>query len=155
MSGPIIGLSNLKAHHRGFEHENRGMAIDAVVKASAVMIEKSRDGSSGLKERSSALMKRTKSKVRLHPRRITAKVFNTLPYAIMTEEGTPGHVIRAKNSRVLVFDWPKGGLFPARFAWVQHPGNRPYLWLWSGVLKGYTFLGVELTIGMNKLAAKF
>lgn len=52
---------------------------------------------------------------------------NEADHAIYLERGTRPHVIRPKKpGGVLVFDWPKAGLFPARFKKVSHPGTPSY-----------------------------
>lgn len=46
--------------------------------------------------------------------------------AAILEKGSRPHIIRARKAAVLVFDWPKAGLFPAAFPSVNHPGTRAY-----------------------------
>lgn len=64
------------------------------------------------------------------------------PQARYVNDGTPPHTIapkggsasgskwprRVKGERLLVFDWPKAGMFPARFRWVDHPGYKGSGW---------------------------
>lgn len=66
------------------------------------------------------------------------------PQARYVNDGTPPHVITPKANRgavtgskwprfipgepLLVFDWPAGGMHPARFRWVDHPGYRGSGW---------------------------
>lgn len=44
------------------------------------------------------------------------------PHASFTNDGTSAHPIVAVNTRVLRFEWPRGGLHPAFMPHVQHPG---------------------------------
>lgn len=49
------------------------------------------------------------------------EVINTAPYFLYVIKGTRPHEIVGKP--YLVFDWPKGGLHPAVFRRVHHPGT--------------------------------
>ena len=57
----------------------------------------------------------------------------TAPHASFTNDGTPAHPIVAVNTRVLRFDFPKGGLYPAFFRVVSHPGKAETKW-WDKVI---------------------
>jgi len=51
-------------------------------------------------------------------------------YSLFVHEGTKAHIIRPKRPGYpLKFNWPKAGLFPARFMVVKHPGTKaqPFL----------------------------
>lgn len=66
----------------------------------------------------------------------------TTPQARYVNDGTRPHPIAARGNvaggskwpsyrrgeSLLVFNWPKAGMFPARFRWVQHPGYRGSGW---------------------------
>jgi hypothetical protein len=55
------------------------------------------------------------------------------PHASFTNEPTAPHPIVAVNTRVLRFEWPRGGLHPAFMGHVQHPGTTGTGW-WSKTL---------------------
>ena len=51
-------------------------------------------------------------------------------YSFFVHQGTKAHIIKPKfPGYPLKFDWPKAGLFPARFWHVKHPGTKaqPFL----------------------------
>lgn len=67
------------------------------------------------------------------------------PQARYVNDGTRPHIITPKanpaapatggkwprfvsGEPLLVFDWPKAGMYPARFRWVEHPGYRGSGW---------------------------
>lgn len=50
------------------------------------------------------------------------------PHASFTDTGTAAHPIVAVNTRVLRFEWPRGGLHPAFMPHVSHPGNAGTGW---------------------------
>lgn len=64
------------------------------------------------------------------------------PQARYVNDGTRAHPIAARGNaaagskwptfqrgeRLLVFDWARAGMFPARFRWVSHPGYRGSGW---------------------------
>lgn len=58
----------------------------------------------------------------------------TAPHASFTDTGTNPHPIVVVNVRSLRFDWPRGGLHPAFFHHVSHPGQTATHW-WSGTLE--------------------
>jgi hypothetical protein len=51
-----------------------------------------------------------------------------VPYASFTDTGTAAHPIVAVNTRVLRFEWPRGGLHPAFMPHVSHPGSTGTGW---------------------------
>lgn len=59
------------------------------------------------------------------------RVVATAKYALFVHEGTTPHVIYAKNSSVLAFNWPNGPNGPGVyfFKQVNHPGTKavPFL----------------------------
>lgn len=58
----------------------------------------------------------------------------TAPHASFTNDGTSAHPIVAVNTRVLRFEWPRGGLHPAFMRHVQHPGTTGTGW-WTKTLE--------------------
>jgi hypothetical protein len=56
-----------------------------------------------------------------------------VPYASFTNTGTPAHPIVAVNTRALRFEWNRGGLHPAFFRSVSHPGTAETKW-WDKVI---------------------
>lgn len=66
----------------------------------------------------------------------------TAEYASFTDSGTSPHPIIAVNVRVLRFEWPRGGLHPAFFKHVSHPGQNASHWFsntlsrWPDILAG-------------------
>lgn len=58
----------------------------------------------------------------------------TAPHASFTNDGTSAHPIVAVNTRVLRFDWPRGGLHPAFMPRVNHPGYGGSHW-WDRTLE--------------------
>ena len=56
------------------------------------------------------------------------------PYASFTNDGTSPHPIVVANVKALRFDWPRGGLHPAFFHHVSHPGTAQTKW-WDNTLE--------------------
>jgi len=78
------------------------------------------------------------------------------PQASFVNDGTPPHVITPKanpgavagskwpsfvrGEPLLVFNWPRGGMFPARFRWVDHPGYKGSGWWDFTIAQWHDFL---------------
>lgn len=70
---------------------------------------------------------------------ITAEAVVEAPYAAYVSEGTSAHVIRPRNSRALVFYWPKKAA-TVFFAKVNHPGTAANDWFRAAVGKWSRYL---------------
>lgn len=66
--------------------------------------------------------------VRGGPEGVEVLVGSEDPIALLHHEGTPAHVIRARQKPMLVFYWPKVGQVVA-FRQVNHPGTQPNRYL--------------------------
>lgn len=62
-----------------------------------------------------------------------ATIFSKLKYAGFTDAGTRAHLIRARRSRLLVFDGPGGDVFARQ---VRHPGTKGTNWFGSKARSG-------------------
>lgn len=78
------------------------------------------------------------------------------PQARYVNDGTRAHIITPKanpsapsgskwprfirGEPLLVFDWPKAGMHPARFRWVEHPGYRGSGWWDFTIAQWHDFL---------------
>ena len=66
----------------------------------------------------------------------------TAEHASFTNMGTNPHPIVVVRARALRFDWPRGGLHPAFFHHVSHPGSQATHWFdntlarWPEILQG-------------------
>ena len=77
---------------------------------------------------------------------------NTAPYAAAIDLGAKPHVIRPRKARALRFI-TRGKLVFARK--VNHPGNRPYRFLYNAADAAGRVLGQGLKEGMDRVAARF
>lgn len=72
--------------------------------------------------------------VRFDQERFSFHAETPIPYASFTNDGTSPHPIVAVNTRVLRFEWPRGGLHPAFFRHTAHPGTPRTQW-WDKTLE--------------------
>lgn len=77
---------------------------------------------------------------------------NTKPYAPAIDTGARPHVILPRNGTFLRF-WSHGALVFARK--VNHPGNRPYKFLWSATYAAGRVLEQGIAYRMSSIASRF
>lgn len=76
-------------------------------------------------------------------------------YAEPIEYGARPHKIRARRAKALRFQWKKLGGQTVFFKSVQHPGNRPYKFLWTATHSAWRVLGEALEQGIATAAKRF
>jgi hypothetical protein len=77
---------------------------------------------------------------------------NPAKYAGAIDQGARPHVIRPKRARFLRFVIRNQVVFTKL---VNHPGNRPYKFLWRATYSGWRIAGEGMRLGMARLARKF
>lgn len=80
------------------------------------------------------------------------RISNPLPYAASIDTGARRHLIKVKNKPYLHFKGKRGW---ARVKFVNHPGNRPYRFLYNASDAAFRVMGQELRSGMTDLAKRF
>jgi len=73
-------------------------------------------------------------------------------YAMPIELGSRPHVIRSRRAKFLRFIGRDGSVVYARK--VNHPGNRPYRFLWNATDAAFRVAGQQLNVGINRLCSK-
>jgi hypothetical protein len=80
------------------------------------------------------------------------RITNPQKYADSIDGGARPHVIRARNAPYLHFLGKRGWV---RTKSVNHPGNRPYKFIYRATHAAHRVMGQELQQGMTELAKRF
>lgn len=92
--------------------------------------------------------------VRVGNRVLKAEFSNPMSYAAPIDKGARPHVIEASRAPYLVFFWKKISRW-VRLKKVNHPGNKPYAFLWIGADYAAVRFGTEMKRNMGQSAVKF
>lgn len=126
-----LRLTNLQAvirKHAAFAAQNDRMLVEAI-EAAVTQVHHHVQTAPKFKPRTGFLQRSTKTKVkRLKSGRLLV-IDNTAPYADSIDGGAKPHVISARRVSHLAFFWKKVGRF-IRTKSVNHPGNRPYKFMY-------------------------
>jgi hypothetical protein len=152
MTGPI-NLRRVHQLHKQFTNDNRRMVGEALrdagefaqnhVKSHSKFKRQSASGS--LKDATEFKLKRSKNIA-------TLGVISRKKYAHAIDLGARPHVILPRRKRLLRFMW-RGRLVFARK--VNHPGNRPYRFLYRATNAAYRIAGQDMRNRMVLLARRF
>lgn len=77
------------------------------------------------------------------------EIISPAKYSIFIEKGTKPHYIRPKDKSVLRWVEPGGGIVFSKI--VSHPGNRPYGYMKSALVKAKAVLWHEMNGTMNRV----
>jgi hypothetical protein len=151
MRGPI-DIGAVRAKHTSFIRRN-GLMIDRTLEQAGRFAGDHVKSFSKFKRQSADSLKdATKHKlIRLSSGR-KLRISSPKKHALFIEHGTRPHVIRPRRAHMLKFMW-RGKLTFARK--VNHPGTRPYRFLWHATSAAYRVAGQQLRVGMAKAAAHF
>ena len=149
----MFDLAALKAAHRRAYQETERLVYRAVDRAGPEAVRHVRD-KPGFTHRSGDTLAATKARaIRL---RSGAKlvVSNRDRKAHWLEHGTRPHVIRPRRAKALRFFWRKIDQV-VYFRQVNHPGTRPYRFLYLAAHHAGERIGVMLRSGMRRIARAF
>ncbi len=76
-------------------------------------------------------------------------IISPAKYSVFIEQGTKRHYIKPKDKSVLRWVNPGGGVVFSKI--VNHPGNRPYKFMASTLVKAKTILWREINATLNKV----
>ena len=159
MTGPFpgtagpISLVQVKTKHAQFERAHAEM-VNETCERSEYVARMHVLQQPHFRPRTGALQKATQAKtVRLRNGHLV-RISNPKPYAAAIDLGARPHVIRARRAQALHFYWARMGLWFTGPR-VNHPGNKPYRFLWHATWGAYRFAGHSLRAGMRRVAQRF
>ena len=152
MTGPII-LPPLKVAGNRFCAAHNAM-IDRACTYAAGMGVAHVYSYPQFKPQTGALQRATSYKILRSSSGRIVRLRNRKKYAAAIDSGARAHLILPRRAKVLAFYSAKAGrmIFTRR---VNHPGNRPYKFLYRAHRAAYRLAGQELAKGMAKAARKF
>lgn len=147
----IVNLPEVRSGHERFLRGHERLVEDVSNRGGDVALQHVK-AYPGFKPQTGKLQAKTDYRVvRLKGGKLL-RIANPLPYAGPIDGGARPHVIRAKNSPYLHFKGKRGW---ARVKFVNHPGNRPYKFLYRATSAAYRVMGQDLRSGMTELAKRF
>ena len=151
MTGPI-SIGEAKRHHERLMRLNSEL-VNKESHYAARHIENHVYQHPYFKPRTGNLQARTQGRVvRLRGgRKIIAR--NAAKYAAPIDRGARPHVIRPRRRKALRFVTKNGTVVFARK--VNHPGNRPYRFLWRATYSAYRLMGDGLSLGVQRVGRQF
>lgn len=148
----IVNLDAIKRAHQHLMAQT-ARAIEEEANAAGQVGEDHVRQFATFKRRSGQLQEATTHRVvRLGKNRIL-RLQNPKKYAAAIDGGARPHKIQARRAKVLAF-MPKGGGMVFRRS-VNHPGNKPYKFLYRATFAAYRVLGPNLHSAMSRIASKF
>lgn len=149
--GPI-NLGKVMAAHARFSKEMRAL-IDTETRRAGEFALHHVQLHQTFKRRTGRLQDSTKAKVVRLRSGAVLKLTNAVPYAAAIEYGSRPHKITAKAGKTLAF-MGRGGAMVFRQS-VNHPGNRPYKFLYRATNAAGRVFEAAMKSGMAKLAKIF
>lgn len=151
MRGVVFDFSAaLKAH--AMVISRTGLAVQRRADEAGVYAKKYGYDSPGFTPRTGNLQKRTEHKVMLQRNGKVLILRNPAKYARAIDQGSPPHIIRAKNAKYLRFFL--NGRIQFRKS-VKHPGNRPFRFLKAAVPVAGRVWSEGITADMAIIASRF
>ncbi|HEY3494740.1 MAG TPA: hypothetical protein VGK73_08650 [Polyangiaceae bacterium] len=147
----MASIARVKRAHRHLAAETARAVDDAMAFAGRFAVQHVHDHPE-FKPRTGALQSATKARVVRTKGGKLLKLSNRKPYAAAIDRGARPHVIRAKSGGVLRFRGRNGWVSKRE---VQHPGNRPYKFLYRAHSAAYRVLGTNLTQRLTAIARRF
>lgn len=149
-AGPI-DIGSVQRAHSKFQTRHALMVQKAATQAGRFAEQHVQDHPT-FTPRTGNLQKKTSHKVLVRRGGKILRIQNTAKYAAAIDLGAKPHVIRPRKARALRFI-TRGKLVFARK--VNHPGNKPYRFLYRATNAAGRVLGKELTEGMEREARRF
>lgn len=147
----LVNLPEVRRGHDVFLQANERLAESAAQRGGEVALGHVQHHND-FKRRTGKLQDTTDYRVvRLKGGRLL-RITNPQKYAGAIDGGARPHLIRAKNKPYLHFKGKRGW---ARVKFVNHPGNRPFKFLYNATDAAFRVMGQELRQGMTDLAKRF
>jgi hypothetical protein len=152
VSAPI-DLRAVRRIHKRFENAHRQMVNTALRDAGEFATNHVRSFSK-FKRRSATGSLKDATRWRLLRRKnvATLVIKSTKKTASFIDLGTRPHIIRARRAKTLKFVW-RGGL--RFYKKVNHPGNRPFRFLWNATRAAYRIAEQQIQNRMEQVARRF
>lgn len=147
----MINLAKVRTAHQKFLKAHQQMVQQELDAAGKIGADHPRQHAT-FKHRTHKLEKSTRYKVVRTRGGHVVRLLNGRRYAPFIEFGTRPHVIQARRARALRF--VAGGQVLFRKS-VNHPGTRPYKFLWRATNAAYRIAGPNLASGMARIAKSF
>ena len=151
-----MGIANIglvKANHRRFREGLRD-AVHQELNSAGIYGLHWVDNHPHFKPQTGALQKATKFKLAMGMRGGKVSWTNALPYANAIDHGARHHTITARVAPFLHFFWVKAGHW-VRTKSVNHPGNKPYSFLWDAWQRSSDRFLERMRVRMAALASRF
>lgn len=147
----MINLSKVQAAHKKCLKAHQTMVtqeLEAAGKIGAAHPGKH----ATFKHRTHRLEKSTRHRVVRTRSSHIVRLSNAVRYAPFLEFGTKPHVIAARRAKALRFTVRGQTLFRKS---VNHPGTKPYKFLWRATNAAYRIAGPNLAAGMQRISRTF
>lgn len=147
----MINLPKIQQAHKAFLKAHNAM-LDAELAAAAHIGADHPRKHATFKHRTGALANATEGKVVRTRGGHLVRILNRKKYAAAIDSGARPHRIEARRARFLRF--VSGGNVIYRRA-VNHPGNKPYKFLYRAMNAAYRIAGTNIESHMASIAKKF
>ena len=152
MSGPI-DVPFVKRGHTKFLQFNRVMLDKTVSEAGRRGVRHAEQHPHFIPRSPRGLAKSNQYKILRTRKGRLLRLQNPKRHAKWIEDGTKPHVIKPRRAKLLRFRAKSGALVFARK--VNHPGTKPYRFLYGGARVAGRHMGRLLKVGMRRLAKRF
>lgn len=149
----MFDLNAIKRAHRQLMADTE-RAINQAMRRAAPEAQKHVRDHAGFTHRTGTALARTTARVLRLRGGGKIVVANAARHAKWLEHGTRAHVIRARRARYLRFFWRKLGRI-VYFKSVQHPGTRPYRFLYLATHAVGDRVRLMIQGGMRRAAKRF
>jgi len=147
----MASIARVKRGHQHLTAETARAVDDAMAFAGRFAIQHVQDHPE-FHPRTGALQRATKARVVRTKGGRLLKLSNLKPYASAIDRGARPHRIAGRNGGLLRFRGRSGWVSKRE---VQHPGNRPYKFLYRAHNAAYRVLGTNLTQRLTAIARRF
>jgi len=152
MRGPIVNLDEIRRAHQHFLAANQRMIVEAADRAGD-HAEEHVQRYATFKRRTGKLQDATRHRVVRTRGGHLLRIQNPAKYAAAIDSGARPHRIVARRAKALRFIGRAGGIVFRQA--INHPGNKPYKFLYRATNAAYRVLGADLAKHMTELAARF
>jgi hypothetical protein len=154
MALAAIDVRTALRQHERFLRSHDAMVAQELETAGEVAVRQVQHGPQPFKDRTGNLRKQTDHKVLRTRGGRLLRLLNRAPYAAPIDKGSRRHTIRARRKPYLVFYWEARGRW-VRTKQVNHPGNKPYRFLFNAHTDAFWFAGRGIQRGMRQVARTF
>lgn len=150
----LTNLSSVHARHRWLEREHDRL-VTSVLERSEDFAYDHVANHAEFTHRTRKTLEATKAKTIRTKGGKLLRIKNETPVALFLEYGTKPHTIKPKSSTHLRFYWKRMGRWVSSKQIDEHPGTRPYKFLYRAQRATYRVIGPNLNNGMRKLSGQF